>query len=43
MYNIVNAFGVFFILELIEKVSFIFASFTMGLKRPVHRGFGCKR
>ena len=33
----------FFILELIGKRLFIFLSFTLGLKRPVHRGFGCKR
>lgn len=33
----------FFILELIGKRLFIFTSFTLGLKRPVHRGFGCKR
>lgn len=33
----------FFILELIGKRLFIFASFTLGLKRTVHRGFECKR
>lgn len=31
-----------FNLELIGKVIFIFTSFTPGLKRPVHRGFGRK-
>lgn len=31
---------VFFIFNLIGKRLFIFASFTLGLKRPVHRGFG---
>lgn len=25
------------------KHLFIFYAFTLGLKRPVHRGFGCKR
>lgn len=34
---------VFFKIHLIGKTSFTFTSFTIGLKRPVHRGFGCKR
>nr|DAR56735.1 MAG TPA: hypothetical protein [Caudoviricetes sp.] len=33
----------FFILEIIEKHLFIFTSFTLGLKRPVHRSFRRKR
>lgn len=32
----------FFNLEIIGKHLFIFSSFTLGLKRPVHRGFRCK-
>lgn len=34
---------IFFKIHLIGKTSFAFTSFTLGLKRPVHRGFGCKR
>lgn len=25
------------------KYLFTFTSFTLALKRPIHRGFGCKR
>lgn len=32
-----------FNLELIGKHLFIFASFTLGLKRPIHRGFRVER
>lgn len=35
-----NEIMVFFILELIGKVIFIFASYALGLKRPIHRVFG---
>lgn len=31
---------VFFNLDIIEKLCFIIYAFTLGLKRPVHRGFG---
>lgn len=43
LYKKDNEFMEIFNLELIGKVVFIFSSFTLGLKRPVHRGFGCKR
>lgn len=36
----VKEFIEIFNLGLIGKVIFIFSSFTIGLKRPVHRGFG---
>lgn len=29
--------------NIIEKPCFIITSLTFGLKRPVHRGFGCER
>ena len=40
MYNIVNEFMEIFNLDIIGKRLFIFYAFTLGLKRPVHRGFG---
>lgn len=43
LYKKDNEFMEIFNLGLIGKVIFIFTSFTMGLKRPIHRGFGCKR
>lgn len=37
--NVIEIMEIFKI-YLIGKVIFIFTSFTMGLKRPIHRGFG---